>query len=109
MWSGAGTNVKMAEFMALRLPVLTTTFGARGFRLEPGRTAFLFERDGFAAVLSEAKRLFDEEPARLRAMADEAYADNEDAVDMRVGAAGLVAALEDTGLGVSPRRFSAIA
>lgn len=109
MWSGAGTNVKMAEFLALRLPILTTPFGARGFRLQQGRTAFLFERDGFAAALSEARRLFDEEPARLRAMAAEAYADNEARVDMRAGAAGLVAALEDMGLGVSPRRFSATA
>ena len=60
-------------------------------------------------MLSEVRRLFDEEPARLRGMAAEAYADNEDAVDMRVRAAGLVAALEDDGLGVSPRRFSATA
>ena len=44
MWSGAGTNVKMCEFIALRLPVATTALGARGFRVTDGETGFLFER-----------------------------------------------------------------
>ena len=41
--SGAGTNVKMSEFLAHRLPVVTTPLGARGFRIEDGKTGFLFE------------------------------------------------------------------
>src|SRR6185295_8113184 len=32
--SGAGTNVKMGEFLAVRLPILTTPFGARGFHID---------------------------------------------------------------------------
>lgn len=80
--SGAGTNVKMCEFIALRLPILSTAFGTRGFRLEDGKTAFLFESDGLAPVLSRVRRLFDEDPARLRRMAEDAYAQNESAIDM---------------------------
>ena len=35
--SGSGTSVKMFEFMAAGLPVLSTAFGARGLDLEAGR------------------------------------------------------------------------
>jgi glycosyltransferase involved in cell wall biosynthesis len=82
--SGAGTNVKMCEFIAARLPIVTTSFGARGFRITDGRTGFLFERDDLASVLSEARRLFDADPARLRGIAEEAYRQNESAIDMDV-------------------------
>ena len=80
--SGAGTNVKMCEFIAVRLPIVTTAFGARGFRLEDGRTAFLFERDELAATLSTVRELFDRRPAVLRRMAEEAYAENQRSIDM---------------------------
>lgn len=82
MWSGGGTNVKMCEFIAARLPIVSTRFGARGFRLEDGETAFLFERDGLGPALLAVRRLFDEDPARLRRMAEDAYARNEEAIDM---------------------------
>lgn len=82
--SGAGTNVKMCEFIAVRLPVITTRFGARGFRIDDGRTGFVFERDSLASVLSRVRRLFDEEPGRLRHIAEEAYVQNEGAIDMDV-------------------------
>src|SRR6185436_19636820 len=72
MLSGAGTNVKMCEFLALRLPILTTTFGARGFEIEDGRTGFVFEPAALAGALVRLRRLFDEEPVRLRQMAAEA-------------------------------------
>jgi hypothetical protein len=80
--AGAGTNVKMCEFLAVRLPILTTAFGARGFRLEDGKTAFLFERDGLAATLSTVRHFFDRRPAVLRRMAEDAYTENQRAVDM---------------------------
>jgi glycosyltransferase involved in cell wall biosynthesis len=82
MSSGAGTNVKMCEFIAMRLPIVSTPFGARGFLLEDGRTGFLFAKDRLAEVLSTVRRLFDDDPVRLRRMAEEAYARNEDAIDM---------------------------
>lgn len=91
--SGAGTNVKMGEFIAARLPMLTTPFGSRGLTIEHGKTGFLFERDGLAPVLSTVRRLFDEDPARLRRMALEAYAQNESVVDMDLCVQRLVDAL----------------
>jgi glycosyltransferase involved in cell wall biosynthesis len=100
MWSGGGTNVKMCEFIAARLPILTSRFGARGFRLEDGETAFLFERDGLGPALAAVRRLFDADPGRLRRMADDAYASNESAIDMDACVEGLVEAMR----GVPARR-----
>jgi glycosyltransferase involved in cell wall biosynthesis len=82
MSSGGGTNVKMCEFIAMHLPIVSTPFGARGFLIEGGRTGFLFEKERLAEVLSAVRRLFDDDPVRLRRMAEEAYARNEDAIDM---------------------------
>jgi glycosyltransferase involved in cell wall biosynthesis len=93
--SGAGTNLKTSEFIAMRLPIVTTRFGARGFVLENGKTGFLFEKDALAPVLSMVRRLFDEAPARLRQMAEEAYAQNESAIDMDTCARPLVHAIAD--------------
>src|SRR4029077_6558241 len=70
LWSGAGTNLKTCEFIAMRLPILTTRFGARGYHLEDGASAFVFEKGGLAAALSLVRRLFKEDPSRLRRMAD---------------------------------------
>jgi glycosyltransferase involved in cell wall biosynthesis len=91
--SGAGTNVKMCEFMALRLPILSTPFGARGLVFEEGKTGFLFERDTLRPVLSTVRRLFDKNPGRLRQIADDAYAQNESAIDMDAGVLRLVEAV----------------
>jgi glycosyl transferase family 1/glycosyl transferase family 4 len=95
MWSGAGTNVKMCEFLAARLPILTSPFGARGFRLADGETALFFERDGLAAALVAARRLLDGEPDRLRRMADQAYARNADVIDMEACVRPLAEALKE--------------
>jgi glycosyltransferase involved in cell wall biosynthesis len=95
VWKGAGTNLKTCEFIALRLPVLTTRFGARGYVLEDGKTAFLFDKDTLAPVLSLVRRLFDEDPSRLRQMADAAYAQNENLIDMDTCARALVDAMSE--------------
>lgn len=97
---GAGTNVKMCEFIATRLPIVSTPFGARGFALEEGETAFLFERDGLGPVLAAVRRVFDEEPDRLRRMTEEAYARNARVIDMDACALGLVDAIREA----RPRR-----
>ena len=73
--------------------LLTSRFGARGFRLEDGETAFLFERDGLGPALAAVRRLFDADPGRLRRMADDAYASNESAIDMDACVEGLVEAM----------------
>ncbi len=93
LWSGAGTNLKTCEFIAVRLPLVTTRFGARGYLLEDGTSAFLFEKGGLAPVLSLVRRLFDTDPSRLRRMADEGYRQNEGAIDMDACARPLVDAL----------------
>lgn len=93
--SGAGTNVKMGEFLAVRLPLVTTPFGARGFSIENGRTGFLFERDALATTLATVRRLFDQEPGRLRQIAEDAYLENEGSVDMDKCVRPLVAALSE--------------
>jgi glycosyltransferase involved in cell wall biosynthesis len=90
---GAGTNLKTCEFIAARLPLLTTPFGARGFHVSEGETGFLFERDGLEAALLRFARVFEQDPARLRRMSQTAFARNEHLVDMNAGVRGLVEAL----------------
>jgi glycosyltransferase involved in cell wall biosynthesis len=52
MFSGSGTNIKMFDFMAAGLPVVTTPVGARG--IETGEPAFLIQEKGaFADALRE--------------------------------------------------------
>lgn len=80
--AGAGTNVKMGEFIAARLPILVSSFGARGYRIEQGRSGFVFERQNLLPVLIEFRQLFDTDPARLRRMSDEAFAENVHSIDM---------------------------
>jgi glycosyltransferase involved in cell wall biosynthesis len=93
LWSGAGTNLKTCEFIAMRLPIVTTRFGARGYRLEDGHSAFVFEKDTLGAALSLVRRLFNEDPSRLRQAAESAYSENESAIDMTTCARVLVEAI----------------
>ncbi len=50
---GSGSNIKMLDYLAHYLPVLTTPFGARGLRLEDGKTAFIRELSDFLRTLRE--------------------------------------------------------
>lgn len=79
LFSGAGTNVKMADFMAARLPILTTPFGARGYELRDGDDAFIFEPESFIDRIREAVRM---SPERRRQFAENAWAANRNAVDI---------------------------
>jgi Glycosyltransferase Family 4/Glycosyl transferases group 1 len=79
MFSGAGTNVKMADFIAARLPILTTGFGARGFELQKGHSALFFEPETFLACLDEALATGAD---RRKALADTAYQANAKTIDM---------------------------
>ena len=97
--TGAGTNLKTGEFVAARLPVVTTAFGARGYDLADGENAFVFERDTLADVLRRVSRLFDEDRPRLRAMAEAAWTRNERVVDMDACVRPLAQALR----GLRPR------
>lgn len=79
LFTGAGTNVKMADFMAARLPILTTPFGARGYQLRDGDDAFIFEPDSFLERVHEAVQMSHE---RRRQLAESAWAANRNAVDI---------------------------
>jgi glycosyltransferase involved in cell wall biosynthesis len=108
--TGAGTNVKMCEFIATRLPLVSTHFGARGFALEDGETAFLFERPHLAAVLTRVRRLFDQDPGRLRHMAEAAFARNQRAIDMDRCVQPLAEAMSEAREGRAPvERAEAVA
>lgn len=48
---GSGANVKLFEYLAARLPVMSTPFGVRGIELEPGRDYHPFEPETFAAEI----------------------------------------------------------
>jgi glycosyltransferase involved in cell wall biosynthesis len=62
MFSGSGTNIKMFDFMAMQLPTVTTTIGARGIDVG-GRDAFLVVEPDPQAFAQAISRLHD---AQLR-------------------------------------------
>ncbi len=51
MFSGSGSNLKLPEYFAARLPALSTAFGARGFEVTDGVHLRIAEADDFADVL----------------------------------------------------------
>jgi glycosyltransferase involved in cell wall biosynthesis len=84
IFSGSGTSVKLAEMIAAGLPVVTTRVGARGFALEDGNDAVVFEHDDL-----------EEKLGRLPA--------GDDALErLRAGARLKAAAFLDTRVAVSP-------
>jgi len=48
---GSGTNLKMLEYAAAGLPIITTRHGARGLSFEEGRHLCVVEQDDFATAL----------------------------------------------------------
>lgn len=53
MTSGSGTNLKMLDYMAAGIPVVTTPFGGRGLALENGLNALTVELEGMSSVIRE--------------------------------------------------------
>jgi glycosyltransferase involved in cell wall biosynthesis len=89
---GSGTNVKMGEYMAAGLPILTSAAGLRGYDLTPGQDCIVFDERNFSQVLRETW-LFDD-PERARAMAESAYRKNRQVVSMSAAILPLAEALE---------------
>lgn len=85
---GSGSNVKMCEFMAARLPILTSEAGTRGFRLVDGEDCVTFRPETLAQVLATTP-LFDDRALQERLVAS-AYRKNETEIDMRHGIGPLV-------------------
>jgi len=53
MMSGSGTNLKMLDYMAAGLPVVSTTVGARGINLINGIHAIICDIDAFPEKISD--------------------------------------------------------
>jgi hypothetical protein len=79
VFRGSGTNLKMAEFIAAKLPILTSTAGMRGYNLLDGEDCISFTQDSLADVLEQPAL---DDPGRLTAMADSAYEKNKRQIDM---------------------------
>lgn len=77
--SGSGTNVKMIEFIAAKLPILTTPFGARGLNLINGESCFYFEESNFLSVIRAAAKTSEQDKAK---MAERAFYENQQIIDM---------------------------
>lgn len=77
---GSGANVKLFEYIAARLPVMSTHFGVRGIELEPGRDYHAFEPDTFAECLDAWLALRDR--AGWCAYADEVWTRHQSSVDI---------------------------
>jgi glycosyltransferase involved in cell wall biosynthesis len=67
--SGSGSNLKLAEYLAEKIPVVTTPFGARGYAIESGKEAIVCELADFQ---SEIRRLL-ENVELQRALAERGY------------------------------------
>ncbi|MEO0481887.1 MAG: glycosyltransferase family 4 protein, partial [Planctomycetota bacterium] len=93
--TGAGTNVKMGEFIAAGLPILVSEFGSRGYRIEHGESGFVFDREKLLSSLVEMRRRFDEDPDSLRRAAQLALKDNRAAIDMSECVRPLLAAMQE--------------
>jgi FkbM family methyltransferase len=51
LFSGAGTNLKMLQYMEAAAPIVSTPVGARGLDLQPGIEAVIVEPDDFVQAL----------------------------------------------------------
>jgi glycosyltransferase involved in cell wall biosynthesis len=68
---GSGANVKLFEYLAARLPVLSTAFGVRGTQLQPDVDFIQFDWPGLQAALASFAR--DRTPAQWRQFAEEVW------------------------------------
>jgi glycosyltransferase involved in cell wall biosynthesis len=92
VFRGSGTNLKMAEFIAAGLPILTSTSGMRGYDVVDGEDCIAFTPDTLATVLAENANLDDQ--AALASMAKSAYEKNKLHIDMNLCIEPLVRWLE---------------
>ncbi|MFB8792903.1 MAG: glycosyltransferase family 4 protein [Microcoleus sp.] len=53
--SGSGTNLKMLDYLAAGIPIITTPFGARGLGLEDGKHCIIAEIEHFYEAISNLK------------------------------------------------------
>ncbi|UOF01843.1 glycosyltransferase family 4 protein [Bdellovibrio reynosensis] len=85
---GSGMNVKMIEYMAAGLPLVSTSFGCRGLDLTHGESVFTFERQNLLEAIRNVTCLSVE---RRQQLTLNAFNQNENRIDM-------MKALQMTGL-----------
>jgi hypothetical protein len=78
--TGGGTNVKMFDYLAAGLPILTTAFGKRGLDLNDGEDCIVFDQDNLASSLADL--LSRRDHGTWRAMAVRALEKNAPRIDM---------------------------
>ena len=91
IFKGSGTSVKLAEFIAAKLPVLTTETGARGFRFDDKIHGILFDENNLAALLQSLSP----ESKIFKGYADRAFADNQSMIDMQMSVGLLVGRIRE--------------
>ena len=88
---GAGANVKLFEYMAARLPILSTPFGVRGSALEPDVDYVPLAADNLERAILAFTR--GRTPAAWRAHADGVWQRHRRASDIGMAVADALAAL----------------
>jgi len=88
---GAGSNVKIFEYLASRLPVISTAFGARGTELLPDRDYIPFEQGELKGAISKLVS----NRARWRPFAEDVVARHRRSIDIGQAVADAIAAARD--------------
>ena len=86
--AGSGSNLKLLEYIAYGIPVITTPHGARGYRFENKRHILLAEIGQFPSLLRECLSV---DPLDLQSMAENARQFASSKYDWSVIASGLLA------------------
>jgi glycosyltransferase involved in cell wall biosynthesis len=92
MAHGTGTNLKMLDFFAAGIPVITTPTGARGIDVDDNRYCGVVEMDGFVPAIAA---LLEANATVREALALEARALVEEQFDWERIAAKVKQALQD--------------
>ena len=71
MRSGSGTNLKMLDYFAAGIPVISTPVGARGLAIEAGKHFIAYENGGLADALHSFAQM---DKPRINRMLDDARA-----------------------------------
>ncbi len=67
IFRGEGTSIKVAEYIAAGLPLLTTEVGKRGYQLQDSESAFVFSKDNFKEQLDKLLGISDTSRFTVRA------------------------------------------
>jgi hypothetical protein len=76
---GSGTNVKVAEYLRARLPILSTSFGARGYRFKHNVDGILFDRLNLLQALQRFSKL---DPKERNGLVSSCYTNNAQLLSM---------------------------